>query len=49
VGIDENNEKILYEINGNPGFGIFLRDNCPEELVEMYKRILVSVLHLEKK
>ncbi len=37
---DKNGNLMLIELNGNPWFSIFVRDNGDEEVVNMYKKII---------
>jgi len=37
---DKNGELFLIEINTQPGFSYFVRDNTDEEVVKMYRKIL---------
>jgi glutathione synthase/RimK-type ligase-like ATP-grasp enzyme len=41
---DQNNNLWLIEINTNPGFDYFLRDNSPKPLIDTYKRILSGLI-----
>jgi len=45
VGRDKNGNLWLIEINTQPGFSHYIRDNTDEEVVKMYKKILGDLIN----
>lgn len=43
ITIDKKGKRYLIELNGNPWFSIFTRDNGDEEVVKMYKKIILDL------
>jgi len=44
VAIDNSGDIYLFEINSNPGFSYFVRDNSEKILVEMFEKIIKDLL-----
>lgn len=44
VILNTKGEMYLVEINSQPGFGIYIRDNGEEEIVSLYKKLIQSLL-----
>ena len=42
LALDENGVRRLIELNSHPGFSYFVRDNWEKEVIDLYKKIILS-------